>query len=101
MTYTIAGYDTWKLASPDYHEAEKEYCCVCDTYIDDGEFCECHCSDCGEELPEADDAHCTNCCECDACMEAYDEIEKHHEATGEWKDMPIITGEKVFTRYPR
>ena len=71
MTYSIPGYDAWKTASPDSYEPAPDYCGICDTEIfaDEGEFCECHCSECGEELPEVDDAHCTNCCDCDECYE--------------------------------
>ena len=108
----IRGLDNYITSAP---EPDENWCGRCDAVIDtDDPFeiaCKCnpdamamHCSDCGEELPETADGkigHCENCCECDACMEAYDAVEKHHEATGEWKDMPVITGEKVYTRYPR
>ena len=89
----------FELPDDNYSEPEKDYCGCCDTfyYEDEGEYCHCHCQKCGEELPEADDAHCSNCCECDACMEADAKIYAHHEATGEWLDMPIITGEKVHS----
>ena len=65
------SYDNWKTDYPSSYDSEdeKDYCCVCDTFTDEGEFCDCHCSDCGEELPETEDAHCTNCCECDDCWE--------------------------------
>ena len=86
----------------DLPEAAPDYCMECDTYYrkDDGENCHCNCQDCGEELPVDDGnfGHCHNCCECDTCNEAYEVIEKHHEATGEWKDMPVITCEKVFSQ---
>ena len=57
---------------------EGNYCDRCDAVINTEDMfetaCSCdpdaHCSDCGEELPEVDDAHCENCCECDACYEA-------------------------------
>ena len=67
-------YDSWKLDYTDTgdYEPEADYCCVCDTdyFADEGEFCHCHCSDCGEELPEEFDAHCENCCECSECFES-------------------------------
>ena len=70
------SYDDWKLAYPDHYDFEPapDYCGVCDTeyHKDDGERCNCHCQECGEELPEMDDAHCQNCCDCDACMAAAD-----------------------------
>ena len=58
-----------RFEEPDYYEAEADYCCVCDVFYskDDGEFCDCHCSECGEELPDEKDAHCENCCECEVC----------------------------------
>ena len=98
----IIGYDSWKLQNPSHYDSEDapENCVVCsEPHNPEADiFCNCHCSECGDELPEADDSHCTNCCQCDACIEAYDAIEKHHEKTGEWKDMPVITGEKVFSQ---
>ena len=98
---TLNGYDNWKLSYPAHYDtdAEVDFCVVCSEPHngDEGIFCNCHCSDCGEELPETDDSHCQNCCECDACTEAYEVIEKHHEATGEWLDDPVITGEKVYS----
>lgn len=67
---TINGYDNWKLASPDYYEPETQYCELCEAELEDENCPYCYCSECGEELPEAEDAHCTNCCECDSCYEA-------------------------------
>ena len=97
---TINGYDAWKLQNPLHYDSEDapEFCVVCsEPHNPEADvFCFCHCSDCGEELPEEKDSHCQNCCECDACTEAYKVIEKHHEATGEWLDNPVITGEKVY-----
>ena len=97
MTYPATAIP--RFQDPDYFETAPDYCMECDTeyHKDDGEFCNCHCSDCGDELPEVDDSHCQNCCDCDACTEAHDAIEKHHEKTGEWLDSPVIIGEKVYS----
>ena len=93
----------FELPDDNYSEPEKDYCGCCDTFFwaDEGEVCECHCQKCGEELPEADDAHCTNCCECDACALAEELARYEFLETSFYPDMPIITGKKVFTRYPR
>ena len=93
-----------RFQAPDYDDSGN-WCNRCDAVIDTEDMfetaCSCdpdaHCSDCGEELPEVDDAHCINCCECDACMEADAEIHRIHAETGEWQDHPIITGEKVYS----
>lgn len=93
-----------RFEAPDIAD-DGNFCSRCDLVIETDDMfepaCSCdpdaHCSDCGEELPEAHDSHCQNCCECDACTEAYDAIEKHHEKTGEWLDNPIITGEKIYS----
>ena len=76
MTYSIPGYDAWKLASP--YDDDGNWCERCDAVIDTDDMfetaCSCdpeiHCSECGEELPDEDDAHCDNCCECDDCFAA-------------------------------
>ena len=100
------SYDAWKLDYTDRgdYEPESDYCCVCDTYFskDDGEFCHCHCSECGEELPESEngDAHCENCCECDACYDAEEKAQAIFESTGEWIK-ETVTGEKVFTIFAK
>ena len=104
MTFEIIGYDSWKLASPDEYDAEIVHCELCTEPHEADEHCQnehCHCQDCGEQLPLTADGndvgHCENCCGCNACTEAWNEIEKIHEVTGEWQDMPIITGEKVYS----
>ena len=65
------SYDNWKLDYPKHYDFEPatEYCSVCSepTDTENGVYCLCHCQDCHEELPEVDNAHCTNCCECTNC----------------------------------
>ena len=88
-----------RFEHPDFYDAEMVSCAVCSEPHYEGEVCEnCYCGECGEELPDEVDAHCTNCCECDACYEAYCAVKKIADATGEWQDIPVITGEKVFSK---
>ena len=55
---------------------EGNWCDRCDLVVDtDDPFetaCTCDpdafCTECGEELPEDDDACCKNCCECEVCF---------------------------------
>ena len=59
----IAGYDNWKLASPDYYETEATECdgCGCeveDCIADETDFCEdCLCD-------ETEDTECEGCIYC-------------------------------------
>ena len=105
MTYTIPGYDAWKLATPDHYdyEPEQEYCEHCDELREPEQHCtneQCTCQACGETLPESDSKetpHCQNCCECDECAHQWWLLYFDALETGAWRDIPVITGEKVYT----
>ena len=70
----IEGYDSWKLASPDYYEVEPKRCEGCDSEIDEviedeTEFCE----DCLCGYDDDDESsECEGCVYCMCCKD-YDE----------------------------
>lgn len=72
MTYPETAIPRFEYPA-DSLDPVPEYCVVCSEphNADEGVFCNCHCSECGDELPETDDSHCQNCCECDACYEEH------------------------------
>ena len=88
-----AALNAWITRDPDWHDLEILHCEVCPNPNRT-------CQTCGEPLPELDNGeigYCPNCCECDSCCDAYQRIEEIHRKTGHWHDMPIVTGEKVYT----